>query len=113
MFAHLAAHEAVRLQQLHTMAQVLDDKDIDTALESLDGWSRSGSAITRTITMPTFPAAIALVDRVAEVAEEKNHHPDMDIRWRKVTFSCSTHSEGGVTKLDLDLARRINELANA
>ncbi|MBB3036070.1 4a-hydroxytetrahydrobiopterin dehydratase [Hoyosella altamirensis] len=93
------------------MAQVLEDKDVDTALESLDGWSRSGTAISRTIALPTFPGAIALVSAVAEVAEERNHHPDIDIRWRKVTFMCSTHSEGGITQLDLNLARAINDLA--
>ncbi|AEF41821.1 4a-hydroxytetrahydrobiopterin dehydratase [Hoyosella subflava] len=93
------------------MAHVLEDKDVDTALEALDGWSRSGTAISRTITLPSFPRAIAFVSAVAEVAEDKNHHPDIDIRWRKVTFTCSTHSEGGITQLDLDLARTINDLA--
>ncbi|MCW4355087.1 4a-hydroxytetrahydrobiopterin dehydratase [Hoyosella sp. YIM 151337] len=93
------------------MAQLLDDKDIDNALEGLDGWSRSGSSIIRTLALRSFPDAIALVDRVAETAEQRNHHPDIDIRWRKVTFACSTHALGGVTQLDLDLARTINELA--
>jgi 4a-hydroxytetrahydrobiopterin dehydratase len=60
-----------------------------------------------------FPAAIAVVDRVAEVAEEMDHHPDMDIRWNTLTFSNVTHAMGGVTELDVTLARRINEIVAA
>jgi len=54
-----------------------------------------------------FPAAITVVDKVAVIAEEMNHHPDIDIRWRTLMFRLSTHSAGGVTDLDLELARRI------
>lgn len=67
--------------------------------------------LVRTIESPTFPDAITLVGRVAEVAEEANHHPDIDIRWRKVTYSLSTHSAGGITAADPDLAHKIDALA--
>lgn len=93
------------------MAELLSDADIDTALANLPHWRRDGDALTRTVESASFPAAITLVDRVAEVAESMNHHPDMDIRWRKVRYSLSTHSAGGITQSDLELARRIDELA--
>ena len=67
----------------------------------------------RTAQLPTFPAAIGVVARVGEIAESRNHHPDMDIRWRTVTFRCSTHSEGGITQFDVDLARAISEQVEA
>ncbi|MDH6283033.1 4a-hydroxytetrahydrobiopterin dehydratase [Rhodococcus sp. LBL1] len=95
------------------MAELLSDTEIDTALTNLSHWSRDGAALTRTVKSATFPDAIALVDRVAEVAESMNHHPDIDIRWRKVTYSLSTHAVGGITKFDLELARRIDELAGS
>ncbi|WP_420881120.1 4a-hydroxytetrahydrobiopterin dehydratase [Rhodococcus sp. (in: high G+C Gram-positive bacteria)] len=95
------------------MAELLSDTEIDTALTKLPHWHRDGATLTRTIESATFPAAIALVGRVAEAAESMNHHPDMDIRWRKVTYSLSTHSAGGITGSDLELARRIDDLAAA
>src|SRR4051812_41550054 len=90
---------------------LLDPAAIDGALETLDGWTGGPTGIERTIECASFPAAITLVDRVAEVAEEMEHHPDIDIRWRTVTFAVSTHSAGGVTTLDVELARRIDGLA--
>jgi 4a-hydroxytetrahydrobiopterin dehydratase len=92
---------------------LLDDAAIDSALADLPGWEREGDAIVRTATLPSFPAAIGVVGRVGEIAESRNHHPDMDIRWRSVTFRCSTHSEGGITQLDVDLARAISEQVDA
>ncbi|MCA1004225.1 4a-hydroxytetrahydrobiopterin dehydratase [Rhodococcus hoagii] len=93
------------------MAELLSDTEIDTALTDLPNWRRDGAALVRTVESASFPAAIALVDRVAEAAEAMNHHPDMDIRWRKVTYSLSTHSAGGITGSDLELARQIDDLA--
>lgn len=90
------------------MAELLSDGLIDTALAELPDWHRSGDAIVRTIESPSFPDAIALVVKVAEMAEAAGHHPDIDIRWRKVTYTLSTHSSGGITQLDLDLAARID-----
>lgn len=75
------------------------------------GWHAVEGVLVRATTAPTFPAAIALVDAVAQAAEEMDHHPDIDIRWCTVTFRLSTHSAGGLTDLDLDLARRIDALA--
>jgi 4a-hydroxytetrahydrobiopterin dehydratase len=95
------------------MAQTLTADQVAAALDGLPGWSGDTAAISRTAELPTFPAAIAVVDRVAVVAEELDHHPDMDIRWRKVRFTCSTHSAGGVTEKDLNLARRIDEIVAA
>lgn len=93
------------------MAELLTDTEIDSALATLPHWRRDGATLTRTVESAGFPAAIALVDRVAEAAEAMNHHPDIDIRWRRVTYSLTTHSAGGLTKSDLALARRIDELA--
>jgi 4a-hydroxytetrahydrobiopterin dehydratase len=90
------------------MAELLSADDVATAIGELDDWSGDTSAITRSASLPTFPAAIEVVDRVAVVAEEMNHHPDIDIRWRTVTFTCSTHSDGGVTDKDITLAKRID-----
>jgi 4a-hydroxytetrahydrobiopterin dehydratase len=90
------------------VSKLLTDELVSDALGTLDGWSREGDAIVRTAELPSFPAAIEAVRRVAEIAEARDHHPDMDIRWRTVTFRCSTHSEGGITDKDVDLAREIN-----
>jgi 4a-hydroxytetrahydrobiopterin dehydratase len=91
------------------MAQLLDDAAITTALNDLPGWERDGDALVLAATLPSFPAAITVVDRVAEIAEDRDHHPDIDIRWRNLTFRCSTHSEGGITDLDVALAGAITE----
>jgi 4a-hydroxytetrahydrobiopterin dehydratase len=93
------------------MSRVLDAETVAAQLADLPGWTGDTSGISRTYEAEDFPTAILLVDAVARDAEEMDHHPDIDIRWRKVTFACSTHSEGGVTQLDLELARRIHDLA--
>jgi 4a-hydroxytetrahydrobiopterin dehydratase len=95
------------------MADVLSADEIATELKDVTGWSGDAAGITRTVGLPTFPAAIAVVDQVAEVAESLDHHPDIDIRWRNLTFVCATHSAGGVTRADIDLARRINDIVAA
>jgi len=92
------------------MTDVLTKDDLATRLATVDGWSGDARAITRTVELPTFLAAIEVVDRVAEVADAMDHHPDIDIRWRSLTFTCSTHTAGGVTEKDLELAHRINEI---
>jgi 4a-hydroxytetrahydrobiopterin dehydratase len=92
------------------MTRVLSADELSTALADLPGWSGDTEAITRTVVAPTFIAGIELVDAVAAAAEAADHHPDIDIRWRTVTFRLSTHSAGGVTDHDLSLAREINEL---
>lgn len=89
---------------------LLDADRIATELESLPGWSGGLDRITRTVETESFPAAIALVNAVAEAAEAADHHPDIGIRWRTVTFSLSTHSAGGVTSKDIAMAAKINDL---
>src|SRR5205823_10644802 len=95
------------------MASLLNADEVARELSTLDGWQGDGREIARTAELPSFPAAIRVVDRVAEVAEEMDHHPDIDIRWRTLTLRCSTHSAGGVTELDLGLAGRIDEIIAA
>jgi 4a-hydroxytetrahydrobiopterin dehydratase len=85
--------------------------EVTASLRELIEWTGDTDTIERTVESATFPAAIELVRQVADIAEEMNHHPDMDIRWRKVRFALSTHDAGGVTSLDIELARRIDALA--
>lgn len=93
------------------MPEILTPVELVAALAELPLWSGDASGLERTVECSTFPLAIALVDDVAVVAEQLDHHPDIDIRWRTVRFTCSTHSAGGVTALDLSLARRVDDLA--
>jgi 4a-hydroxytetrahydrobiopterin dehydratase len=90
------------------MADLLDAAAITEALAGLPGWTRDGDSLLRTAKLPSFPTAIGVVDRVAEYAEAQDHHPDIDIRWRTLTFRCSTHSEGGITHRDVELAGAIS-----
>ena len=95
------------------MADLLSADEVAANLAEVPDWSGDTSGITRKVSLPSFPSAIGVVDRVAEVAEQMDHHPDIDIRWRTLTFRCSTHSAGGVTALDIQLAGRINEIIDA
>jgi 4a-hydroxytetrahydrobiopterin dehydratase len=95
------------------MAQLLDSDDVGAALSKLHGWSGDEKQISRSVKAPTFADGIRLVDAVAKVADEMDHHPDIDIRWTTVTFTCATHSKGGVTDADIALARHIDELAES
>jgi 4a-hydroxytetrahydrobiopterin dehydratase len=95
------------------MAELLDDAAVTEALGALPGWARDGDALVLTAKLPSFPAAIGVVDRVAEQAEAMDHHPDIDIRWRNLTFRCSTHSAGGITELDTTLAGSISQEVTA
>ncbi len=91
------------------MAELLSDIAIQRELGSLPGWSRRGDLLTRTYTFRNFLDAIAFVNRVAEHAESANHHPDIDIRYSRVTLTLSTHDAGGITQNDLDLAKSIDK----
>jgi 4a-hydroxytetrahydrobiopterin dehydratase len=91
-------------------ATPLTEEEIAAGLGTMPEWHREGDSIIRTVRCPTFPAAIGLVDRVAEAAEAANHHPDIDIRWRNVTFTLTTHATGGLTAKDLALAAKIDLL---
>jgi 4a-hydroxytetrahydrobiopterin dehydratase len=82
---------------------------VQTGVEKVLGWklSEDGTAITKTYELPTFRAAIAFVAYVAELAEAADHHPDIDVRYRKVRLTLTTHLEGKLTDKDWELARRI------
>ena len=79
----------------------------------MDGWGEQDSALVREFELPTFPAAIEFVDRLAELAESEDHHPDIDIRYRRVTVRWTTHSAGGITEKDREMAERTSALAVA
>ena len=95
------------------MAELLDDVAVQAWLRTHADWSQSGQEITRSVECASFPAAIALVQQVADEAERRDHHPDIDIRWRTLRFTLSTHSAGGITQQDLDLAAEIDRLAGS
>ena len=76
-------------------------------------WGEHENALVREFELPTFPAAIDFVDRLAELAESEDHHPDIDIRFRKVTVRWTTHSAGGITDKDREMAERTSALAAA
>jgi 4a-hydroxytetrahydrobiopterin dehydratase len=94
------------------MSQLLTDSEVTQQLQGLPSWRRADAdepAITATYELTDFVAALDFVNRVGHEAELMNHHPDIDIRWNKVTLVLSTHSEGGLTHNDIELAHRINE----
>jgi 4a-hydroxytetrahydrobiopterin dehydratase len=93
------------------MPRLLTGEEIERQLRDLPGWRREGDQIVASFEAPDFPAAIRVVDEVAGEAEGMGHHPDIDIRWRTVHFTLSTHSEGGLTQLDVELAHRIAQAA--
>src|SRR5215203_7441404 len=90
------------------MPEPLSDIAIQRELGSLPGWSRRGEVLTRTYTFRNFVESIDFVNRIAGVAEGMNHHPDIDIRYSRVTLVLSTHDAGGITQNDLDLAKAID-----
>jgi 4a-hydroxytetrahydrobiopterin dehydratase len=95
------------------MSQLLTDSEVSQQLGRLPNWSRAEGdepAITATYELADFVAALDFVNRVGHEAELMNHHPDIDIRWNTVTLVLSTHSEGGLTRNDIELAHRINEV---
>jgi 4a-hydroxytetrahydrobiopterin dehydratase len=95
------------------MSRLLTDDEVTRQLADLPGFERDGDAIVATIEAPDFPAAVRIVDAVAEEAERMNHHPDIDIRWRTTRWLLTTHDAGGLTQLDVELAHRIVEAARA
>ena len=93
------------------MRQKLSDLEIQRALGGLTGWSRRGDTLVKTYAFDRFADGIAFVGRAARVADEMDHHPDIDIRYTKVTMTLSTHDAGGVTALDVKLAEAMDRLA--
>src|SRR5260221_12051431 len=86
--------------------------EIQRAHESLPGWDRRADVLTKNFTFNTFANGIEFVNRVAKAADDANHHPDVDIRYTRIVCTLSTHDAGGITQQDLDLAARIEKLAN-
>ena len=93
------------------MTTLLTQNEIDQALAALDGWSQSGNEIARTFVLPSFPAALMFTCAAGQLAQRADHHPDIQINYKKVTLTLSTHSEGGLTQKDVDLASEINTIA--
>ena len=89
----------------------LSDEEIEQRLGDLDGWERAGEAIERTFELDDFKGSVDFVNALTPEAEEMNHHPDLAISWSKVTVTISTHSEGGLTRNDFELARKIDAAA--
>jgi 4a-hydroxytetrahydrobiopterin dehydratase len=94
------------------MPALLEPEAVEQLLAEVSAWGLEGDSIQRTFKFPDFVRAIDFVNRVAQEAEQLNHHPDIDIRWNKVKLVLSTHSEGGLTDLDFTLARKIDLLAD-
>jgi 4a-hydroxytetrahydrobiopterin dehydratase len=88
------------------------EAEVEEALGGLSAWTRSGDAIVRTIRFPDFMAGIGFVNRVAELAETADHHPDIDIRYRTIRLELTTHDANGLTQRDFALARRIDQVAD-
>jgi 4a-hydroxytetrahydrobiopterin dehydratase len=89
----------------------LDDDEIERRLGELNGWERDRDAIRKVFKLADFKSSVDFVNRLTPIAEEMNHHPDLAISWNEVTVSVTTHSEGGLTGNDFELAASIDELA--
>ena len=92
------------------MSKLLTPIEIEQELGALASWTQAGNEITCTFTLPSFPAALAFASAVGHLAERADHHPDILIKYRKVTLTLSTHSAGGLTEKDFDLANEINAI---
>jgi 4a-hydroxytetrahydrobiopterin dehydratase len=90
---------------------VLTDAEIQKALGSLNGWERNGIAIQRIFRFADFKEAMKFVNKIADAAEQANHHPDIDIRYNTVTMALVSHDSGGVTQRDVRMAGVINGIA--
>jgi 4a-hydroxytetrahydrobiopterin dehydratase len=90
---------------------LLGDDEIDQRLDGMEGWRREGTAIVREFRFDDFVGSVGFVNRVLEPAEQMNHHPDLAISWNSVTVSVSTHSQGGLTAADFELASKIDAVA--
>jgi 4a-hydroxytetrahydrobiopterin dehydratase len=89
----------------------LSTRELKPCLAAVPAWTRVRRSIQRTFEFPDFPAAIKFVNAVARAAERAGHHPDIDIRWNRVSLTLTTHDAGGLTAKDFELARRFDALA--
>lgn len=92
------------------MSDLLVESDLEEALKKLPQWEREGDTIRRLLEFDEFMEGIDFVNLVAEVAEKARHHPDIDIRYRRITVSLTTHDAGGLTEADLEMAQRVEYL---
>lgn len=88
---------------------LLTEKEISSGLAGLEGWERDGEEIKKIFVLRNFVDSMGLVNRIALLSERADHHPDILIRWNRVSVSLSTHSEGGITEKDLTLAEEIEK----
>ena len=89
----------------------LEESEIDEKLAALEGWSREGEGIVREFERGDFVGSVKFVDSIVEPAEDMGHHPDIEISWDTVKVTITTHSEGGLTEADFELAGRIDALS--
>ncbi len=92
------------------MAPKLSDSEVQRHMASVPGWKLENGELTQTFSLPSFPTALLFVNSVGLLAEKANHHPDILIKYRKVTLSLTTHDSGGLTELDFALANQISAL---
>ena len=92
------------------MPRLLSDTEVEKRISRLRGWLREGPFITKSYAFADFKEAMRFLNKVAKVAEEQEHHPDIYVRYSEVKLSVQTHSEGGVTSWDFDLARLIDDI---
>ena len=115
-FSLLREASTTSLQSLESFAAgqlKLDAIQIPIALATVPCWKRQGDTITRTFEFKDFSAAMKFVNGVAELAEQAWHHPDIDVRWNKVTLTLTTHTAGGLTEMDFALAQKADRLQTA
>lgn len=93
------------------MSRLLDTNEVHRQIATIPAWTYADNAITRTYNFATFPIAVTWVDEMAVAAEAMDHHPDVDLRWRRVCVTLSTHSAGGVTSLDIEMAHQLDAIA--
>ena len=89
---------------------LIEDSEIESRLADLDGWERAGDAIRKEFKRDNFVGSVKFVDALVEPAEDMGHHPDVEISWDTVTVTITTHSEGGLTANDFELAARLDAL---
>ncbi len=94
------------------MSELLDEEELASLLRKCPEWEQDGEMIVRTIEFEEFMEAIDFVNDVAELAEDAQHHPEFHISFSKVVVSLSTEDEGGITALDVEMAQRIDNLAD-
>ncbi|MEM9016357.1 MAG: 4a-hydroxytetrahydrobiopterin dehydratase [Verrucomicrobiota bacterium] len=92
------------------MAELIEEEELEGLLKKLPEWDHEEKTIVRVVEFDEFMEGIDFVNAVAEIAEESEHHPDIDIRWCTITVSLTTHDAGGLTELDIDVAKKVDTL---